>query len=54
MQRCGRDFRKIADYPKTKNVDKVDQYLVDLLKPGRADQSDLADLVDARLQQEAL
>lgn len=52
LQRCGRDFLKIADHLKTKTVDEVDQHLVELLRSGRSDLSALADLADSRVQHE--
>jgi len=52
LQRCGRDFLKIADHLKTKTVDEVDQHLVELLHSGRTDLLALADLADSRVQEE--
>lgn len=52
LERCGRDFLKIADYLKTKTVDEVDRHFEDLLQLGKPELSDLADLADSRLRQE--
>lgn len=53
LQRCGRDFSKIADHLKTKTPKEINQYFVHLLSIGNSELSDLADLADARLVQEA-
>ena len=53
LQRCGRDFSKIADHLKTKTPEEVDQHFVYLLSMGNNELSDAADLADARLRREA-
>lgn len=53
LQRCGRDFSKIADHLKTKTPEEVDQHFVYLLSMGNKELSDSADLADARLHREA-
>ena len=53
LQQYGRDFSKIADHLKTKTADEVDLHFVCLLNEGRTELLDLANLGDARLQQEA-
>lgn len=52
LQKCGRDFLKIADHLKTKTADEIDQHLVELLRQGRTDLVALADFADSRVQQE--
>lgn len=52
LQRCGRDFSKIADHLKTKTPDEVDQHFTHLLNMGNNELLDSADLADARLQRE--
>ena len=53
LQRCGRDFSRIADHLKTKTPEEVDRYFVHLLSMGNTELSVSADLADARLQREA-
>ena len=53
LQRCGRDFAKIADHLKTKTPEEVDQHFTHLLNMGNNELVDSADLADARLQREA-
>ena len=53
LQRCGRDFSRIADHLKTKTPEEVDRYFVHLLSMGNSELSVSADLADARLQREA-
>ena len=53
LRRCGRDFSTIADHLKIKTADEVDRYFAHLLDIGRTDLQNLANLADARLQQEA-
>ena len=53
LQRYGRDFAKVADHLKTKTPKEVEQHLLRLLSMGETELSDLADLADAKVQQEA-
>lgn len=53
LQRCGRDFAKIADHLKTKTPEEVDQHFTHLLSMGNNELVDSADLADARLEREA-
>ncbi len=52
LQRCGRDFLKIADHLKTKTPKEVGQHFEYLLSMGNKEILDSADLADARLQRE--
>ena len=52
LQRCGRDFSKMADLLKTKTPEEVGQHLGHLLSMGNNVLSDLADVADARLQRQ--
>ena len=53
LHRCGRNFSKIADHLKTKTPKDVDLHFTHLLNMGNNELLDLADLADARLQEEA-
>ena len=53
LEKCGRDFIKIADHLKTKTIDEIDQHLVDLISSGRMELLRLADAADVRLQYES-
>ena len=54
LQRFGRDFSKIADILKTKTLEDVEQYFVQLVDTGNPEVSDWINLAEARLQQETL
>ena len=53
LQRFGRDFSTIADTLKTKTLEEVEQYFVQLVDTGNPEISDWIDLAEARLQREA-
>ena len=53
LQRFERDFSKIADVLKTKTLEDVEQYFVQLVDSGDPEISGWIDLVEARGQQEA-
>lgn len=53
LQRCGRDFVRIADHLKTKTVHEVGRYFLDLVESGREDLLDMAESAEVRLQQES-
>ena len=50
LEKYGRNFTAIADLLKTKTADEVEQYFISVLHSGHAYLADLADTVDARLQ----
>lgn len=54
LQRCGRDFSKIADHLGTKTAKEVDRHFMHLLSMGNNELSVSADLADARLRREAV
>ena len=53
LEKCGRDFFKIADHLKTKTINEIDQHLMDLISSGRTELLRLANAADARLQHES-